>query len=110
MPQSPLKSADAPSDPTAMRRELYAVAIHDAMESDLSLVDQEPGVQALFARAAEAAEAVADAEQAELRRKLAAAERIRANADFHLGQEMARRQLAEKEAAQLRAKFGEEPT
>ncbi|MER5902974.1 hypothetical protein ABT150_23190 [Streptomyces mirabilis] len=39
----------------------------------------------------------------ELRRKLATAERIRENADFHLGQEMARRQLAEKETARLRA-------
>ncbi|MGW5431863.1 hypothetical protein ACWET9_32390 [Streptomyces sp. NPDC004059] len=35
-------------------------------------------------------------------RKLAHAERIRENADFHLGQEMARRQLAEKEADRLR--------
>ncbi|MEY9995850.1 hypothetical protein ABIE67_007882 [Streptomyces sp. V4I8] len=43
------------------------------------------------------------AEVAELRRKLAAAERIRENADFHLGQEMARRQSAEKEAARLSA-------
>ncbi|MFD5491595.1 hypothetical protein ACFWH4_01305 [Streptomyces sp. NPDC127091] len=42
-------------------------------------------------------------EMRELRRKLAAAERIRENADFHLGQEMARRQLAEKETARLRA-------
>jgi hypothetical protein len=40
---------------------------------------------------------------ADLRRQLAAAERIRENADFHLGQEMARRQLAEKETARLRA-------
>lgn len=39
----------------------------------------------------------------ELRRKLATAERIRENADFHLGQEMARRQLAEQETARLRA-------
>ncbi|MCX4596152.1 hypothetical protein OG819_42825 [Streptomyces sp. NBC_01549] len=37
----------------------------------------------------------------ELLRKLATAERIRENADFHLGQEMARRQLAEKEVARL---------
>lgn len=42
-------------------------------------------------------------ELADLRRKLAASERIRENADFHLGQEMARRQLAEKETARLRA-------
>jgi hypothetical protein len=34
---------------------------------------------------------------------LADAERIRANADFHLGQEMARRQAAEKETARLSA-------
>ncbi|MET8841474.1 hypothetical protein ABZW67_15440 [Streptomyces rubiginosohelvolus] len=34
-----------------------------------------------------------------LRRELAHSERIRENADFHLGQEMARRQLAEKAAA-----------
>jgi hypothetical protein len=46
------------------RRERYVVAIHDAMEPDLSLVDQEPAVQALFARAAEAAEALADTELA----------------------------------------------
>lgn len=38
----------------------------------------------------------------ELRRKLANAERMRENADFHLGQEMARRQLAENEVARLR--------
>ncbi|PAZ15630.1 hypothetical protein CLM62_12605 [Streptomyces sp. SA15] len=40
---------------------------------------------------------------AELEHSLATAERIRENADFHLGQEMARRQLAEKEAARLSA-------
>ncbi|MFK0182351.1 hypothetical protein ACIQVR_41075 [Streptomyces xanthochromogenes] len=40
-------------------------------------------------------------ENARLRKDLAAAERIRENADFHLGQEMARRQLAEKAAARL---------
>jgi hypothetical protein len=49
------------------RRERYAVAIHDAMEADLSLNDQEPAYQALIARAAEAAVAVADAEITELR-------------------------------------------
>jgi hypothetical protein len=43
------------------------------------------------------------ADGADLRRKLASSERIRENADFHLGQEMARRQLAEKETARLRA-------
>ncbi|MFE6597203.1 hypothetical protein ACFU9O_02490 [Streptomyces albidoflavus] len=41
-------------------------------------------------------------ENMRLERELAHIERIRENADFHLGQEMARRQLAEKEAAQLR--------
>lgn len=146
MPQSPLKSADAPSDPAAKRRERYAIAIHDAMEPDLSLVDQEPGAQALFARAAEAAMALADAEQtvpplaedvtasvSEKRARLfgfievgaeesdfpsfaaaiddyvnavtAPIERARENADFHLGQEMARRQLAQKEADRLRAEL-----
>ncbi|MFF3151870.1 hypothetical protein [Streptomyces sp. NPDC057910] len=40
-------------------------------------------------------------ENARLRRDLATAERLRENADFHLGQEMARRQLAEKSAARL---------
>ena len=39
----------------------------------------------------------------EQRKRAEEAERIRENADFHLGQEMARRQLAEKETAQLRA-------
>lgn len=58
-------------NPQTDRRERYAVAIHDAMEPDLSLVDQEPGCQALFARAAEAAVALADSEQAELRREQA---------------------------------------
>jgi hypothetical protein len=48
---------------TSDRRERYATAIHDAMEPDLSLGDQEPAYQALIARAAEAAEALADAEQ-----------------------------------------------
>jgi hypothetical protein len=38
-----------------------------------------------------------------LRTELAQSESIRENADFHLGQEMARRQLAEKETARLRA-------
>ncbi|MFG2269104.1 hypothetical protein ACGFNY_04940 [Streptomyces chartreusis] len=54
----------APTQTDEARRERYAVAIHDAMEADLSLVDQEPAVQALFARAAEAAVALADAELA----------------------------------------------
>ena len=40
-------------------------------------------------------------------RQLARAERLRENADFHLGQEMARRQLAEKETAELRARVAE---
>lgn len=44
------------------RRERYALAIHDAMEADLSLIDEDPAVQAVVARAAEAAAAVADAE------------------------------------------------
>ncbi|MGW2861889.1 hypothetical protein [Streptomyces sp. NPDC001205] len=42
-------------------------------------------------------------ENARLWRDLATAERLRENADFHLGQEMARRQLAEKTAARLRS-------
>jgi len=58
------------TNPQAERRERYAVAIHDAMEPDLSLVDQEPGTQALFARAAEAAVTMADTEQAELRDRI----------------------------------------
>jgi hypothetical protein len=58
----PAPTAQATEAEPAERRERYAVAIHDAMESDLSLIDQEPGVQALFARAAEAVVAVADAE------------------------------------------------
>lgn len=60
-----------PSTPTpspvpaeqAERSERYAVAIHDAVETDFSLADEEPPVQAHFAVAAEAAIAVADAEQ-----------------------------------------------
>lgn len=40
-------------------------------------------------------------------RQLARSERLRENADFHLGQEMARRQLAEKETAELRARVAE---
>ncbi|MFE6355908.1 hypothetical protein ACFVOO_24005 [Streptomyces rochei] len=51
----------APADQTTPLRERYATAIHDAMEPDLSLVDQEPAYQALIARAAEAAMALADA-------------------------------------------------
>ena len=51
----------------AERQDRYATTIHDAMEPDLSLVDQEPGAQALFARAAEAAAALADAELEQLR-------------------------------------------
>lgn len=42
-------------------------------------------------------------ENERLRKELANAERIRENADFHLGSEMARRQLAEKEVARLAA-------
>lgn len=55
---------DDPQTTETTRRERYAVAIHDAMEPDLSLVDQEPAYQALIARAAEAAEGVADTELA----------------------------------------------
>ncbi|MGW4786142.1 hypothetical protein [Streptomyces sp. NPDC004230] len=44
------------------RQKRYMIAIHDAMEEDLSLVDEDPAVQAAVARAAEAAMAVADAE------------------------------------------------
>ncbi|GHC36920.1 MULTISPECIES: hypothetical protein [Streptomyces rochei group] len=47
----------------AALRERYATAIHDAMEPDLSLVDQEPAYQALIARAAEAAMELAAAGQ-----------------------------------------------
>ena len=61
---------DAIETRAAERVERYAVAIHDAMEPDLSLVDQEPGVQALFACAAEAAVALADAEIDRLRAEL----------------------------------------
>ncbi|WP_045563013.1 hypothetical protein [Streptomyces sp. FxanaA7] len=46
-----------------------------------------------------------DSEVRELRRKLAEAERIWENADFRLGQEMGRRQIAEKEANRLRAEL-----
>lgn len=53
------------------RRDRYADAIHDAMEADLSLVDQEPGTQALFSRAAEAAVTMADTELAEARARVA---------------------------------------
>lgn len=52
-----------PMTDTSDRRERYATAIHDAMETDLSLVDQEPACQALIARAADAAMALADGEQ-----------------------------------------------
>lgn len=69
-PECPIGQTVKPT--TDSRRERYTVAIHDAMESDLSLVDQEPGCQALFARAAEAAAALADAEQDQLRAELAA--------------------------------------
>jgi hypothetical protein len=48
---------------------------------------------------------VVDAEVRGLLRKLATSERIRENADFHLGQEMARRQAAEKETERLRAEL-----
>jgi hypothetical protein len=60
------RAAAAPSVPSAPadRQERYAVAIHDAMEEDLSLIDEDPVVQAVVARAAEAAMALADAEQA----------------------------------------------
>jgi uncharacterized small protein (DUF1192 family) len=50
------------------------------------------------------------AERDELRRKLTHSERIRENADFHLGQEMARRQMADKETARLRAELAALPT
>lgn len=67
--QSPTRTPEgAPRDSGAEqrdRRERYATAIHDAMEPDLSLVDQEPACQALFARAAEAAVALADTEAVE---------------------------------------------
>ena len=53
----------------AALRERYAIAIHDAMEPDLSLADQEPAYQALIARAAEAAMALADTGRAAVLRE-----------------------------------------
>ncbi|QCX81194.1 hypothetical protein C9F11_38055 [Streptomyces sp. YIM 121038] len=96
----------------SQRRDRYATAIR----AESSRVDDIALATAVMA--------VADAEQADLRTRIAqveellsiahqtsntseaaraAAERIRENADFHLGQEMARRQRAEKETARLRA-------
>jgi hypothetical protein len=75
-----------PNGQTAeVRAARYAQAIHDAMEPDLSLVDQEPGCQALFARAAEAAVALADAEQAALRRLADEADGLAAQAVTDVG-------------------------
>lgn len=82
--------AVAPSAPAdqAERREQYAVAIHNAVETDLSLVDQEPRVQALFACAAEAVMAVADTEHAAVLREAADAldnsDRLRDLTDDHM--------------------------
>ncbi|MFF2944049.1 hypothetical protein ACFVSQ_29825 [Streptomyces niveus] len=81
------------------RDDRYAAAIGEATGNDWP-------TQAFWTEAS-AALAVADKEQRDLRRKLALSELIRENADFHLGQEMARRQVAEKEAARLRAELGQ---
>lgn len=85
------------------RRDRYAAAILAALARDTS---RGPN----WGSAADAVLAVADAEQRKLRRALASSEGIRENADFHLGQEMARRQLAEKEAARLRGELGQART
>ncbi len=79
------------------RRDRYAKALAEITVGHRAFITVD--VQAEHKRA-DAVIAIADAEQTELRRKLAAAERIRENADFHLGQEMARRQLAEKQPAE----------
>uniref|UniRef100_UPI0030E0A33E hypothetical protein n=1 Tax=Streptomyces tubercidicus TaxID=47759 RepID=UPI0030E0A33E len=54
---------------------------------------------------ADAVLALVQPELVRLRSELRNSERIRENADFHLGQEMARRQLAEKDVARLRAEL-----
>lgn len=82
--------------PDTERRDRYAAAIR---ETDGWVLDD--GQHML-----DAVMAVADEEQRDLGRKLAAAESIRENADFHLGREMARRQMAEKEVTRLRAELG----
>lgn len=87
----------APAVDQSKRRDRYDAAIREA--DGWVLDDGQHMIDAVMA--------VADAEQAELRVRLATAERIRENADFHLGQEMARRQLAEKEVARLLARVAE---
>lgn len=91
--------------PDAKRRARYAAALAKAAGSKAFAKtgpewDHARGAWGLHA---DAALAVADEEQRDLRRKLVAAESILENADFHLGQQMARRQVAEKENARLQA-------
>jgi hypothetical protein len=105
---TPTPSAAAPSAPDdrAALRDLAADALADAEGWQWAPgydKAQSPTYQH-YLRQADAVLAVLPAPaDADLRRQLAAAERIRENADFHLGQEMARRQLAEKETGRLRA-------
>jgi hypothetical protein len=96
----PVVSLPAPADRAELRdriRRAVCEAEGFAWDSDLLEPDE-------YGEVADAVLAVLPAPaETELRRELAASERIRANADFHLGQEMSRRQLAEKEISRLRA-------
>lgn len=99
----PVEDADWPDWLAALAREHQP----DGMQSTDSAGDAFTAadmVAALRAAGAEKDE-LHEKELAELRRKLSTSERIRENADFHLGQEMARRQLAEKEVDRLRAEL-----
>ncbi|GGV46090.1 hypothetical protein [Streptomyces spectabilis] len=87
----------------AERRDRYATAIRQAGDTAY-------GNRPFYEAITDAVIAVADAEQAglraritELKQRADRSEKIRENADFHLGQEMARRQRAEKETTRLRA-------
>ena len=111
----PAVSSPAPADRAALRDRI-AEALANALKPRYGGPQHNtPGGLPLTATAEEVrlhrAQPLADAvldvlpapAETELRRELAASERIRANADFHLGQEMSRRQLAEKETGRLRA-------
>lgn len=107
MNELPAVSPPAPADRTAH----WEAAAHaagrevdrNALAAYMAVADAEQAHWAAYETRLREQHDLDVAELNRLRRELSASERTRANADFHLGQEMSRRQLAEKEISRLRA-------
>jgi hypothetical protein len=93
----PAVSSSAPADRAALRQQIID-GLYEARRPGLGGMTEAEAVAHMADAVLAALPAPAETE---LRKELAASERIRENADFHLGQEMSRRQLAEKETGRL---------